>query len=153
MSYLRRALPAAVLLLASVAGCAGVGAGVGGSSARMIQTSPDGGIVAIPNNSDCWPFFFRDQANKLMAMKCSGGYEILQEEEVIVGRKVQTNEIIDPNEPIDDPSLVRPANAQKNKVPTVVKLTAKHDQTEYRITFRSTQPMPVVPSRTELPAR
>ncbi len=56
MSYLRLLPVAAVLLLVTVSGC---------GSARMIQSSPDGGVVAIPNNSNAWPYQYRDHAEKL----------------------------------------------------------------------------------------
>jgi hypothetical protein len=57
MSRARPLLPA-LLLLAGVMGC---------GSARLIQLAPDGGVVAIPSNSNAWPFCYRDDADRLMA--------------------------------------------------------------------------------------
>jgi hypothetical protein len=53
---------------------------------RLVRTSKDGGVVAIPSNSNQWPTYYRDKAEKLMREKCPDGYEIVQEEEVVTGQ-------------------------------------------------------------------
>jgi hypothetical protein len=137
MSYLRL-LPAAVLLLVSVSGC---------GTARMIQSTPDGGVVAIPSNNNSWPCNYRDHAEKLMAMKCPNGYDIVREEEVIVGVKMTTTEVTD---------RVTQVGYKDNPPPaTTSVVTTTRPQKEYRITFRArqSQPAPVAapPVLTSLP--
>ena len=96
----RLILPVAVLLVATVSGCAG-----GGSSARMIQSTRDGGIVAIPSNSNSWPNNYRGHAERLMAMKCPEGYEIVSEQEVVVGQKAPLpNPSANPNAKVVTPA-------------------------------------------------
>jgi hypothetical protein len=127
MSYLRLLVPAAVLLLVSVSGC---------GSARMIQSTPDGGVVAIPSNNNSWPFNYRDHAEKLMAMKCPNGYDVVREEEVIVGVKMTTTQVT---------GNVTQAGYKDNPVPdptTTSVVTTTRPQKEYRITFRARQMLP-----------
>jgi hypothetical protein len=133
MSYLRL-LSAAALLLVAVSGC---------GSARMIQTTPDGGVVAIPSNTNAWPFQYRDHAEKLMAMKCPNGFDIVREEEVIVGVRTTTTTQVTGG--------VTQAGYKDNPVPdptTASVVTTTRPQKEYRITFRARptvpEPLPVV---------
>jgi hypothetical protein len=72
---------AAILLPLAVVGITGCG------GARMVQSTPGGGTVAIPSNSDSWPFHYRQEAEKLMAQRCPSGYTIDHEEEVVVGQQ------------------------------------------------------------------
>jgi hypothetical protein len=69
MSSLRLLLPTALLLVAAV-GC---------GSAHLVHATPDGGVVAMPSNSDSWPFYHRQEAEKLMAQRCPNGYQIVEE--------------------------------------------------------------------------
>jgi hypothetical protein len=136
----RLILPVAVLLLAAVSGCAG------GGSARMIQSTRDGGIVAIPSNSNSWPNNYRDHAERLMAMKCPEGYEIVSEQEVVVGQKAPlpnpSAQVVKPagyTEPMPAPPPP-PQNAgflTRNFTITSMK--------EYWITFRAPQARPTAP--------
>src|SRR5437879_2196534 len=82
MSSFRLLLPA-VLLAAAAAGCAG---------ARLIQGTPEGGVVAIPSNSNSWPHRYRESAEKLMADRCPNGYDVVEEKEVVVGQMTAMNE-------------------------------------------------------------
>jgi hypothetical protein len=127
MSYLRLLVPAAVLLVA-VSGC---------GSARMIQTTPDGGIVAIPSNNNSWPFKYRDHADSLMAMKCPNGYDVVREEEVIVGIKTTTTAVTGG---VTQAGFKDNASADATTNVT----TTTRPQKEYRITFRARQTAPVL---------
>jgi hypothetical protein len=130
MSRVRLLLPAALLLVAAV-GC---------GSARLIHTTPDGGVVAIPSNSNAWPNYYREEAEKMMAKKCPNGYDIIEEGEVVVGKKATTSELVDRS----SPSNVPPG---QGNVTSVSKITTVSDQTEYRITFRGrdVRPAPLLP--------
>ena len=60
--------------------------GLGGcASARYVAVDADGGIVAIPNNTNCWPTYNRKAAEELMRQKCPQGYVIDREGEAVVG--------------------------------------------------------------------
>lgn len=63
----------------------------GCSAARMVQVGPDGGVVAIPQNTNSWPYYHRDKALALIQQKCPEGYEIVSEEEVVTGQTAHTN--------------------------------------------------------------
>lgn len=124
--YRARLFVPAVLLLAGLAGC---------TSARVVSLSQDGGVVAIPGNSNHWPFYYRDEAERVMAQKCPNGYEVVREEEVVVGKTQTTNESVDRQNP-------NGRNGQRTTT-SVVSTTA--DQTEYRITFRARSMVPPGP--------
>ena len=67
----------ALLLLSVVCGCADV---------RIVRELPDGGILAMPMNNDCWPMYYRRRAARLMSQKCPEGYRIEREEFVWDGK-------------------------------------------------------------------
>jgi hypothetical protein len=53
---------------------------------RFVEVSREGGVVAIPSNSNQWPTYYRDKAEKLIREKCPDGYEVVMEEEVVTGQ-------------------------------------------------------------------
>lgn len=65
------------LLLPAICGCA---------NARVVREAPDGGVIAIPMNNNCWPMYYRSRAEKLMSAKCPEGYRIVREEYVWDGK-------------------------------------------------------------------
>lgn len=58
----------------------------GCANARYVQTDQNSGVVAMPSNTNCWPTYYRDHAEALMRQKCPAGYEIVREEEAVVGQ-------------------------------------------------------------------
>lgn len=66
-----------VLLLPAACGCADV---------RIVRETPDGGILAMPMNNNCWPMYYRRRAARLMSQKCPEGYRIEREEFVWDGK-------------------------------------------------------------------
>jgi hypothetical protein len=50
------------------------------TGARYVTTTNSAGVVAIPSNTDDWPYHYRKQAEELMQAKCPGGYVIEREE-------------------------------------------------------------------------
>lgn len=129
MSRLRFALPA-LCLLAAVSGC---------GSARMLSYNADTGVgvVAIPSNANYWPLKYRDEADKLMAQRCPGGYDIVEEKEVVVGQTATTSNTAERQEPVN----TRRGPVERTSSSTV---TTVSDQTEYRITFRARPTAPPV---------
>jgi len=127
---LQRGVRVAALLL-SLAVCAAGGC----SSARYLVRDADGGVIAIPSNQGGFPFYYREDAEKLMSQACPKGYKILREEEVVVGQ-VTTNTNRSNTESRD---LVGRKNQSIGSVVTNTDSQAveTHDKTEYRITFKS----------------
>ena len=72
----------ALIGLASLTGCA---------NARYVQVDQDTGVVAMPANTNCWPNYYRDHAETLMRQKCPNGYEVVGEEEAVVGQVAHTH--------------------------------------------------------------
>lgn len=105
----RRALLWAGLLLALV-GCAGP---------RFVSIDANGGCVAVPDDSDGWPYYYHTSAEKLIRDKCPNGYRILKEEEVVVGKHTTTNA----------------QRNTKNNQQTETDTTEVRDRTEWRIWF------------------
>ena len=114
-------LPLAML---SLTGCGG---------ARMVQSAPGGGTVAIPSNTNSWPFHYRQEAEKLMAQRCPNGYTIDREEEVVVGQETVNQK----------QSNTQTQDLYGRKQQTVGSMTSTDSSntvttknlTEYRITF------------------
>ena len=65
------------LFLSIVSGCADV---------RVVREAPEGGVIALPMDSNCWPMYYRNRAEKLMNEKCPDGYRIDREEFVWDGK-------------------------------------------------------------------
>lgn len=70
-----------LLLLVPMVGC----------TARRVLREPDYGIVAIPYDSNAWPVRLRDQATELMTQHFPEGYQIVKEEEYVVGQTTRYN--------------------------------------------------------------
>lgn len=66
------------LILSAACGCADV---------RVVREMPNGGVVALPMNNNCWPMYYRSRAAKLMRAKCPEGYRIDREEFVWNGKE------------------------------------------------------------------
>jgi hypothetical protein len=64
---------------------------LGCGSARFVQVDGDGGVVAIRNNSNVWPTYYRDKADALIRQRCPAGYEIVREEEIVTGQVADTD--------------------------------------------------------------
>jgi hypothetical protein len=71
---------------------------VGCSSARLVYVDKEGGIVAIPNNSNRWPSYHRHDAEELIRRRCPNGYDIVKEEEVVTGQVAHTDSKTDVQE-------------------------------------------------------
>jgi hypothetical protein len=134
-----RSLLISVGLFVSLSGLTGCG-----SSARYVSATPDGGIIAIPANTDDWPSHYRRDANQLMASKCPQGYVIEHEEEVSVGTVTTHQTKADPD-PFKGIIMGQTVDA-----------TEVRDQKEYHITFHAKQPdmgmIPVSPRAAALPS-
>jgi hypothetical protein len=76
MRLARRGALIALLFVCGLSGCA---------TARQVAISPEGGCVAIKENSDVWPYKYHTAAIDLIKQNCPNGYVIVKEEEEAVG--------------------------------------------------------------------
>src|SRR5262249_52341266 len=54
---------------------------------RYVYQERDFGVVALPENTNCWPAHYRRQAEKLMAAHFPEGHEVVRAEEVVEGSR------------------------------------------------------------------
>jgi len=116
----RRLLLIALILLGSTAcGCV-----------RYVQKGPDYGVVAMPMDTNVWPFQFRQKAEKLMQDHFPNGYVIENEGEAVVGQTIEseTEEVDGPNYRKGNWSL----GFGSSKTTSTI-----NDQTEWRILYRA----------------
>lgn len=69
----------------------------GCASARYVERQADSGVVAIPENSNHWPTYYRQAALDLIEKHVGPHYEILEEREVVVGQQTSNNQQIGPD--------------------------------------------------------
>lgn len=105
-----------VVLASLAAGC---------HTARYVHQDPSAGVVAIPHNTSSWPFYHRRQAEKLMAAQFPSGYEIVTEQEVVVGQKTE----------VQDNSRV--VHAGPADILLGGETVTTNNQTEWRIHYRA----------------
>jgi hypothetical protein len=117
----------ALLIVAAAALCGASGC----ASARYVEKSADGGIVAIPSNADFWPIKHMTAAKELMEKHVGPDYEILDQKEVVTGVTTHHNQEIK-REPTFN-SEVPFLDAEKH---TVTNSTTSTDRTEWRIAYR-----------------
>ena len=83
MRFMKRLLIIAPVLI-STFGCAGM------HEARYVYQDGEYGVVGIPENTNVWPDFYRDQAEALMKAHFPEGHEIVRAEEVVEGQRTTT---------------------------------------------------------------
>ena len=83
MRLLKRLLIVAPVLISSF-GCAGM------REARYVYQDGEYGVVGIPENTNIWPDYYRDQAEVLMRSHFPEGHEIVRAEEVVEGQRTTT---------------------------------------------------------------
>ena len=102
----------------------------GCSSARLVDTTPDGGCVAIADNSDSWPSYNMTKARDLMNKQCPGGYKIVRQKEFVTGQTTTNNTEQDTKEvPLVKGLVVDVKQSTRNT-------TTVRDQTEWRIWYQ-----------------
>lgn len=112
-----------VLIVTSGFGLAGC------SSARYVLRESDRGIVAIPANTNTWPWKHRDDAEKLMQQHFPVGFQINREAEAVVGKTTTSGEDTDGQKVLLAGGLVTLDNGQRRSTSTTT------DVTEYRIEY------------------
>ncbi len=106
-----------------------VGGLSGCQSARYVLREADRGIVAIPANTNMWPWKHRDDAEKLMKQHFPVGYQIDREVEEVVGKTTTSGEDTDGQTVQLAKGLVTLDTGQRRSTSTTT------DVTEYRIEY------------------
>jgi hypothetical protein len=105
-------------------GCAG--------TARLVSRDSNSGVVAVPENSNRWPSFYRKHAEELMKANCPDGYTIVKEEEVVVGQTQHTHTTTDRSgSPLLAALHIDPINENSNQT------TSYDDRKEWRIYYQA----------------
>ena len=124
------------ILLAAVAavgltGCAGGGA-------RYVAKQADGGVVAIPADTDAWPTHYRKKAEELMARHVGPDFEVVSEGEVVTGQSTNHDQKVQRDKTFNTTNPFLPA--EKDTINTT---TTTRDITEYHITYRRRSAAPM----------
>jgi hypothetical protein len=130
MSPLCKVRSLVLLSLVALTGC---------ETARVVTKDPHGGVVAIPENSNAWPFYYHDKALALIKKDCPD-YVIVGEEEVVTG-KVTTNRDSTATRDQD----LTPKDSRFGATVTTTDTahtTETRNRTEYRIYYRKKEPIP-----------
>lgn len=106
-------------------------AGCASTTARPILRERDGGIVAIPDNSDRFPDYNRSQALDLIEEHVGKQFEIVREEEFVLG-PVTTSETTSTKRPVW--SWFIPWRLSESASSSSTNTT--RNQTEYRLQYR-----------------
>lgn len=131
---MRRGIAVALAgLVALAGGCA--------SPAHYVEKKGDGGVVAIPANTNGWPNFNRREALALIEKHVGPNYEIVEEREVVTGQATATNQQVNTEAVANRRNPALPGERQ-----TSTSTTTQHDLTEWRITYRR-RLGPVVPDQ------
>lgn len=110
------------MIVGTLTGCSG--------TARYVKKDMAEGIVAIPDASNHWPYRYHDRAIEMIVQHVGPNYEILKEEEAVVGQKVSNDQNIDTEM---QPSIL-PWN--QRQIQRVNNIETTRDVTEYRIHYR-----------------
>ena len=122
---MRRALLVVVLVSA---GC---------QSPRVVSRTADDGIVALPANTNDWPFYHQDAGKKVIRAHLGSDYEVVEEKEVTTGyatTNVQDRQF-EPTMNTTNPFL--PATRE-----TTTTRTVNTPQKEWQIHYRRVMPRP-----------
>jgi hypothetical protein len=87
----------ALLIVATLTGCAH------NHDVRYVYQDRDFGVIGMPENTNCWPTYYRRKGEKLMDAHFAEGHEIVRAEEVIQGER--TRKVEGSNSAVVSPQL------------------------------------------------
>lgn len=121
----RVALAVGVAVVAGLSGCA--------SPAKLVSKDMQNGVgvVAIPDNTDVWPTYYKRSAMALIAKEVGPGAELVDVQRVVVGQRTNNNQQIQNEQTFNRSNPFLPADKQ-----TVQNTTTTTDVTEYHLVFR-----------------
>jgi hypothetical protein len=102
----------------------------GCTSAHYVSKQADSGVVAIPSNTNAWPFHYRQEADELIRQHVGPDYEIVDERQVVTGVRVANNQQTQRDQ---TPNKKNP-NMPGERVSTT-DTTTTSNVTEWRITY------------------
>ena len=124
---MRRALVIVVLVSA---GC---------QSPRVVQRTPDEGIIALPANTDGWPNYHQSAAKKMIQAHLGPNYEVVEEKEVTTG--YTTTNMQDRQSELTMHSSIPFLPASRE---TTTTKTVATPQKEWQIHYRRVMPRPAL---------
>jgi hypothetical protein len=104
----------------------------GCATAHYVSKQPDGGVVAIPANTNMWPFKYRDEADALIRRHVGPDFEIVGEQQVVTGTRVTNSEQTQKDLVYNKKRPDQPAGEVDTKTGT----TTASNTTEWQITYR-----------------
>jgi hypothetical protein len=110
--------------MASLSGCM--------QGARVVQKDALGGVVAIPNNTNMWPTYYRDEAIDMITEQYPNfdpRTDIVSEGEVVIGQQTRSDQRTDRR-------ALGSENKPTGEVTTNLNTSSTTDKTEYRIVYR-----------------
>jgi hypothetical protein len=125
----RSALVAFVVAVAGLSGCA--------SPARVIRQDSASVVVAIPDNTNTWPFYYRDEAER-----AAGDY--IHDPVLVTSSRVKVGEQLTNTQDSTRRELGK--DHKFGEVVTSTNTTSMSDQYEYHLEFRSRGPVTVTTS-------
>jgi hypothetical protein len=131
---MKRGIVFAVLGLAALAGGCG-------TPARYVQKNADGGVVAIPANTNSWPGYNRREAEALIVKHVGPNFEIVEERQVVTGQRTTNEQRTD----VEKTQNKRNPNLPGERQTTTGSVTTS-DITEYQLVYRKVPgPVPAQP--------
>jgi hypothetical protein len=132
----------------------GVLGAVGCGGARFVQVDTQRAVVAVPDNSNCWPNYYRDQVDKMLAKRYPQGYVIEEEGEHVVGQRQFTDTHTDRRGEPAVAFTTKQGNGRSDDVVTtafsvgesserVHQTTTVHDIKEWRVVARAKDAPPL----------
>lgn len=119
------------------AGCAG--------PARYVTKQGTEGVVSVPDDSNRWPHYYRNQAVELIEKHVGQDYEIVKEEQAVTGQVTHNDQHVEREE---HPNIIPWMATETQRVKNTATTT---DVTEWRITYRKRNG-PTTAASTAVPA-
>ncbi|QEL16999.1 hypothetical protein [Limnoglobus roseus] len=126
-------------------------AGCASTAARTVLRDKDSGVVAVPNDTDSFPDYYRSEALDLIRDHVGKNYEIVKEEEYVLG-PVVTNQSKLSRRPV----LNWLVPWRLGETDTTTNTSTTKNNTEYRIHYQRVAPtapkvVPAAGTDTDLP--
>jgi hypothetical protein len=109
------------IVVSAVSGCMG--------GARFVHKDVAGGTIAIPENTDMWPTYYRSEAIKMIREQHGANVEIVSEGEVVVGQETR-------NDQRTENRKIGPDGKPIGNLTTSINTTSTTDKKEYQIQYR-----------------
>ena len=119
-----------VFVVAGLSGCA--------SPARVVDSDRMKVVVAVPDNTNTWPFYYRDEATRAAA-------EMIQDPVLVSTTRVKVGEQMTNTQDTTRRDIGNKDKPKFGEVVTSTNTTSVSDKYEYHLEFRSTAPTQFTP--------